>query len=203
MKTPGFNLREISPRTIVIVAALIVAVAAYRVLSVEVLPGLPNFSPVMAVAFCGAFFLRGVTAWVLPFGALLISDLLLSVAMGYPLVSGGALAAWACVAAAIGMGRWMVSKGWVGGTALFGGVVANSFLFYLVTNTASWVANPAYVKSAAGWVQALTVGLPGYPPTWMFFRNSLASDLLFSGLILAVVLVASARREIRPVPARA
>lgn len=198
MKIPSFAFREISLRTLLIVAALIITVAAYRVLSAAVLPGLPNFSPVMAVAFCGAFFLRGMTAWLLPLGALLMSDLLLSVALGYPLVSGGALAAWVCVAAAISMARWMVYKGWVGGTALFGGVVANSFLFYLVTNTASWMANPAYVKSAAGWVQALTVGLPGYPPTWMFFRNSLASDLLFSGLILAVVLLASARREIRP-----
>jgi hypothetical protein len=203
MKIPFSNTRDFSPRILLFVAALILAVAAYRVASVTVLPGLPNFSPVMAIAFCGAFFLRGLTAWVLPFGALLISDVALSAALGYPIVSGGALAAWACVAVAIAMGRWMVARGWVGGTALFGGVVANSFLFYLVTNTVSWVANPAYVKSAAGWVQALTVGLPGFPPTWVFFRNSLASDLLFSGMILAVVWIASSVKVARSEPVRA
>jgi hypothetical protein len=203
MKIPFSNIRDFSPRILLFVAALILAVAAYRVASVTVLPGLPNFSPVMAIAFCGAFFLRGLTAWVLPFGALLISDVALSAALGYPIVSGGALAAWACVAVAIAMGRWMVARGWVGGTALFGGVVANSFLFYLVTNTVSWVANPAYVKSAAGWVQALTVGLPGFPPTWVFFRNSLASDLLFSGMILAVVWIASSVKVARSEPVRA
>ena len=36
-------------------------------------------------------------------------------------------------------------------------------------------------------LQALTVGLPQYgaTPTWMFFRNSLVSDLLFTLLFVA------------------
>jgi hypothetical protein len=36
-------------------------------------------------------------------------------------------------------------------------------------------------------VQALTVGLPQYSatPTWMFFRNSLVSNLLFTVLFVA------------------
>ena len=41
-------------------------------------------------------------------------------------------------------------------------------------------------KNFAGLIQALTVGLPQYSatPTWMFFRNSLVSDLLFTGLFV-------------------
>ena len=63
-----------------------------------------------------------------------------------------------------------------------GGVLLNAIIFYLVTNTGAWMANPQYVKSIMGWIQALTVGIPGYPPTWTFFRNSLFSDLFFSSI---------------------
>ncbi len=31
-------------------------------------------------------------------------------------------------------------------------------------------------------MQAITIGLPGYPPTWQFFRNSLLSGGLFTAL---------------------
>jgi hypothetical protein len=46
---------------------------------------------------------------------------------------------------------------------------------------------PGYAPTFSGWVQALTVGLPGYAPTWMFFRNSLLSDFLFTGLFVAAM----------------
>jgi hypothetical protein len=62
--------------------------------------------------------------------------------------------------------------------------ILGSGIFYIVTNTASWLTWPGYAGSFAGWLQALTTGLPGYPPTWMFFRSTLLSDLLFSGLFV-------------------
>ena len=46
-----------------------------------------------------------------------------------------------------------------------------------------------YSKDFAGLVQALTVGLPQYSatPTWMFFRNSVLSNLFFSLLFVLTV----------------
>ncbi|MDB6149490.1 MAG: hypothetical protein JWQ44_938, partial [Chthoniobacter sp.] len=38
-----------------------------------------------------------------------------------------------------------------------------------------------------GWTQAMTTGLPGYPSTLLFFRNTLLSDLSFSALFLICV----------------
>jgi hypothetical protein len=64
---------------------------------------------------------------------------------------------------------------------LLGGLLG-AVLFYLTTNTASWLYNPDYSKTLAGWIQALTGGIPGYPPTWTFFRNTLMSGGLFTGL---------------------
>jgi hypothetical protein len=65
--------------------------------------------------------------------------------------------------------------------------LAGSALFYAITNAFSWLTDPGYVKNFAGLIQALSVGLPQYgsTPTWMFFRNSLVSDLLFTLLFVA------------------
>ncbi len=64
--------------------------------------------------------------------------------------------------------------------------VAASLIFYIVTNVFSWLSDPGYVKNFVGLIQSLTVGLPQYSatPTWMFFRNSLLSDLFFTALFV-------------------
>ena len=68
-------------------------------------------------------------------------------------------------------------------------MLGGSLFFYIVTNTASWLTltEPHYAKSAAGWLQALTTGQPGYAPTWVFYRNTLISDMLFAAIFLACV----------------
>jgi hypothetical protein len=64
--------------------------------------------------------------------------------------------------------------------------IAGSIIFYVVTNIVSWAFDPGYVKNFGGLIQALTVGLSAYSatPSWMFFRNSILSDLLFTGLFV-------------------
>jgi hypothetical protein len=71
-------------------------------------------------------------------------------------------------------------------------------LFYLITNTASWFINPfrnpEYTRDLAGLLIALTKGTGGFPQTWEFFRNTLLSGGLFTGLFAATALW-SARLE--------
>ena len=64
--------------------------------------------------------------------------------------------------------------------------IAGSVLFYVITNAFAWLSDPGYVRNFAGLIQALTTGLPQYSatPSWMFFRNSVVSDLLFTGLFV-------------------
>jgi hypothetical protein len=64
--------------------------------------------------------------------------------------------------------------------------IAGSTIFYVITNAFSWLSDPGYAKNFAGLVQSLTVGLLQYSatPSWMFFRNSLVSDLLFTLLFV-------------------
>ena len=83
--------------------------------------------------------------------------------------------------------------------------IVASVVFYLLTNIFSWLSDPGYVKNFAGLVQALTVGLPEYSatPTWMFFRNSLVSNVFFTFLFVLTFnfgrgLERSHTREARP-----
>lgn len=146
-------------------------------------PEMANFSPLMALAFCGAVYFTDKRLWLVPFAALALSDLFLNwhyAQMGYGWEVAGMLTRTACFAAALGLG-WLVSrrKNWLN---LFSGCLAGSLLFYFATNTVSWAVDPFYMKSAAGWWQAMTVGHPTFPPTLYFFRNTLIGDLLFTGL---------------------
>ena len=92
----------------------------------------------------------------------------------------------------IGLGRAFGAKRplWM----LAGGGLIGALLFYLVTNTAAWINLP-YAKTLAGWMQAITLGLPGYPPTWQFFRNSLLSGGLFTALFAGAMKLTESSEE--------
>jgi hypothetical protein len=171
---------------IALVTGLVATVALFRVLRATMLPELPNFSPVMAMALCGGLFLPGLLAWLLPIAIIALSDLALNLSLGYPPLSAGQLAAWACLLIAVAFGRWLAGREKLKASTLAGVIIVNALIFYVATNAVAWILEPSYARSVAGLVQALTTGLPGYPPTWQFFRNALVSDFLFVGLILAV-----------------
>jgi hypothetical protein len=178
--------------------ALILLAAGYRVVAAWD-PALVNFSPLMALAFCGGVYFRNRWLWLVPLLALALSDLYLNhyyaVQFGYGWTAGGAAVRTMCFALAIGLG-WMVShrRNWLN---LFSGAVGGSIIFYLVTNTASWASDAGYAHTLAGWWQAMTVGHPEFPPTLLFFRNSFVSDLAFTG-IFALVMEYIALRSARP-----
>lgn len=174
---------------------ILVLAAAWRVFVLYV-PVLSNFSPVMALAFCAGAYSRGWGLRVAPFVALVLSDLYIdhyyATVYHYEWTLGGAALRILCFAAALGLGAAVARRrNWVN---LLGGALASSVLFYLVTNTASWAGDLGYTHDLAGWWQAVTVGHPQYYPTLFFFRNSLVSDLLFTGCFALAMEYASLRR---------
>ena len=158
----------------------------FRVIRVDLAPEvLPNFSPLMASALCGALILPGVIGLILPLLALLLSDALINIHYGVPIISTQLLWTLPCYLIAIGIG-WTLRMRSTTLLPALGGTLVASLIFYIVTNTGCWVGQAAYPQNFGGWVQSLTVGLPGYPPTWHFFRNSLMGDLLFTAVFVTL-----------------
>jgi hypothetical protein len=150
----------------------------------------PNFSAAYAIVFCAGLYLPGIWAWIVPMAVLAGTDLLISLFF-YPSVPfslGAFLAAqlpnYIAYLALIWLGKSLGGrKPW---WLLVGGGMVGAMIFYLITNTASWITL-AYPKTLAGWIQALTTGFPEHPPTWEFFRNTLMSGGLFTGLFVGAM----------------
>jgi hypothetical protein len=128
-------------------------------------------------------------ALILPLAILLLSDLVLNFHFGAALITGEMLARYGALALVALLGLRLRDTRRVGTFLLAS--LAGSTGFYLITNTVSWLTAPGYAKTVAGWGQALTVGLPGYLPTWMFFRNSLVSDACFTLAFIGCLALAS------------
>lgn len=138
-----------------------------------------NFSAAYALAFCAGVYFPGKLLW-LPIATLLGTDVLLNVFYYHTdpisIYMAGNYLGYGLL---IGLGRMQSSKSpwW----KLVTGGLAGAVIFYVITNTVAWLQDD-YPKTLAGWLTALTTGMPGWPPPWMFLRNSLLSGGLFTGL---------------------
>lgn len=183
-------------------AVLVLLAIVYRVVlgiaGSAHLDWLHNFSPLAAIALCGAIYFPRRVAIVAPLLALFVSDLILNAHYAAPLFTLEILPRYLALGMIAGFG-WLLRDNprplFVLSTSL-----GASVLFFIVTNTGSWLVEPAYAKTAAGWTQALTTGLPGFPTTLVFFRNTVISDLLFTGLFLLCIAREGPRQGI-PQPA--
>lgn len=167
-----------------------------------------NFSAVYGLLFCAGVYFSGRMAWWLPLATLAVTDLGLGVyyhfTAGTTVLQPYLLVNYAAYAGLIALGRcFRPGASWF---SLLGGGIFGALLFYLLTNTAAWLfnpfGNPEYTKDFAGWILALTKGTAGYPQTWEFFRNTLLSGGLFTGLFAgAMKLVATPEPQEEPEPA--
>jgi len=151
------------------------------------IPGLlpPNFSVAYAFAFCAGVYFGGALAWWLPLGVMLATDVTLNVFCYHTSPFGFYLLLnYAVYALIIGLGKLFGRKAPL--LKLVLGGLGGAVIFYLVTNTLSWLQDAAYAKTIAGWIQALTLGRPDFhPTTWEMFRNTLLSGGLFTALFAA------------------
>ncbi len=183
-------------RNMVLLTAFVLMFAASRI------PGMlsqdfANFSAAYAFAFCAGVYFSGRMAWWLPLGAMVITDVGLNMyywlGPGYDVwdlkILRYQLFNYLSYAVIIWLGRRFKPQSSF--LELLGGGVLGAFLFYLITNTASWLFNPfhnpEYTKTFWGWLTALITGTKGWPETWTFFRNTLLSGGIFTALFVGAM----------------
>lgn len=159
-----------TPRLLVLTGLIAFAVA-FRLL-VHFQPGmLPyNFTPVAAIAlFGGAYFRHRALAFIVPLGAMFLSDMVIGLGTMSPLV-------YLCFAAMVlvGMG---VLRGRSGALRVGLTAAGSATGFYLVTNFFVWLTSGMYAMTASGLATCFVAGLPFYT------YGSLPGTLLWSGAL--------------------
>ena len=144
-------------------STIIIVLAVFRLL-----PHWPNVSPVAAMAlFGGAYFADKRLAFIVPFVALFISDLIIGLHNSMIFVYAG-------FALTVAIGLLLKGRVTITNTAF--AVVAASATFFLITNFGAWLMSGIYMKSAEGLMQAYVAGIP-------FFQNSLLGNLGYAAVI--------------------
>src|SRR4029077_13175810 len=167
---------------------LVFSAAAYRITTGLLIHSgatwLSNFTPLAAVALCSAAYFPAKYKFSVPLVTLFISDAVINFRYGAPLLDSQIVLRYVGLVV-VGCAGLLLQNRASLKTLLPASIVGSTF-FYAVTNAFAWLSDPAYAKNLAGLIQALTTGLPSYSatPSWMFFRNSLISDLLFTLLFV-------------------
>lgn len=169
----------------ILLAGMVLVAAAARLI-----PHPPNFTPVAALAlFGGASFAGKRAALLVPLAGLFLSDLVFGFYAITPVV-------YASFAAIVCLGFWLRRRQNLWRLTLAS--VAGALLFFALTNFGVWALGDLYPKTWAGLAGCYVAAIP-------FFRNTLASDLLYSALLFGGLALAEKRwpalAEPAPTPA--
>lgn len=137
-----------------------------------------NISPLAALALCGGMMLPSKIAFILTFGTFSISDIMLNLKYGQPIINYYSLFLLVFLAAIFTCGYLLRKHRRI--SVLLVSTIASSFLFYLLLNSVSFFMDPHYTKNITGWFQANTTGVPGYPPAWLFGLRTLMGNSIFA-----------------------
>ena len=137
-----------------------------------------NISPLAALALCGGMMLPSRIAFILTFGTFSISDIMLNLKYGQPIINYYSLFLLVFLAAIFTCGYLLRKHRRI--SVLLVSTIASSFLFYLLLNSVSFFMDPHYTKNITGWFQANTTGVPGYPPAWLFGLRMLMGNSIFA-----------------------
>lgn len=140
-----------------------------------------NFAPIGALGLFAGCYLRGRSLWLVPVGAMVISDWIGQVLHlpGFGFYNSISLAfvygAFA-VGSLIGIGL----RDRVGPISVMSAAFANATLFFIVSNFGVWLSElNGYAMSLSGLLECYYMAIP-------FFGNSVASDVFYSSLFFGL-----------------
>lgn len=142
------------------------------------LPHIPNFAPIAAMALFGGVYLTKQKSLLIPIIALAISDALIG--FYNPWLMAAVYGSFILIGL---IGIWIKKHKTV--SNVIAGSLLGSVLFFLLTNFVMWAIQPympqaIYPQTWQGLVDSYTMGLP-------FFRNTLAGDLFYTGLMFGTM----------------
>ena len=140
-----------------------------------------NFSPILSLFLISGAMLKGVWSWIAPILAVFVTDLVLNPSYGVSLLEPFMVATSFSYLLVFLLGKFLVKTKNLG-VLIVGGIVG-ALTFHIVTCAFAWWGNPAYAKSFVGLFQAITVGQPGFPPAYLFLKNTLISSIIFTTAI--------------------
>lgn len=136
----------------------------------RLLPHPANFAPITAMALFGGVYLPKKYAFLLPFGALIISD--------YFLGFYGLEMVWVYGSFFISglIGLYIRKRKRKNILTIVSGTLLASLLFFLITNFGVWALPYSwYSKDLGGLIQSYIAGIP-------FFRGTILGDLFYTGV---------------------
>jgi hypothetical protein len=138
----------------------------------RILPHIPNFAPITAIALFGSVYLNKKYALVIPIIAMLISDIII----GFPefWVSVSIYASFILIGL---LGFWLRKNKNI--FNIIGVTLTSSLSFFIITNFAVWAATPWYGKNLTGLLQCYYMAIP-------FFRNTMLGDIFYVGAMFGI-----------------
>lgn len=136
---------------------------------IRLMPHLPNFAPIGAMALFGGVYLSKKYALFVTLIALFVSDIFLGFHETMVFVYGSFLLTGI-------IGLWIKDHKNTKNIVL--GAFVSSSLFFLITNFGVWIMGNWYPKNMAGLAECFTLALP-------FFRNTILGDLFYTGLFFS------------------
>lgn len=141
----------------------------------RLLPHMPNFVPVGAIALFGGSVLGRRSAIVIPLTIMVVSDIILGLhsVIGYT---------WGAFLL-IGVFAFHYLRGWIDLGRIITASLVGSTIFFFISNLGVWLSGFLYPLTLAGLVQCYYMALP-------FFRSTIVSDLLYSGVLFGIYALA-------------
>jgi hypothetical protein len=167
-------------KTYFIIVVTMIVIAA----STRFLPHPPNVTAMGAMGLFGAaYFTKKQWAFIVPFVAFFLSDLILNNVVyaqyyeGFVWMAPGAYWTYIGFAGIVLLGMGWLKK--VKPLRLLGASISASLVFYLVSNFGVWASGTMYPLTGTGLMASYAAGLP-------FLPNTLVGDLLYSGILFGI-----------------
>ncbi len=180
MNTTKIDLRLIAVTSFILLAALS-----------RLIPHLPNFSPLGAIALFGAaYFTKKWQAFLIPIAATWISDLLINnilYSQYFPEFTwfySGFYWQYGTYLVIVLAGLFIFKK--VNTPRIAGGILASTALFFLISNFGVWLGSPTYPQNFGGLMACYAAGIP-------FIKGTLMGDLFYSALLFGSFAFAQSR----------